>query len=80
MAKGVTEKGAGPIFALTVIALVVSACASQMDPDPNTNRPSCPRDLILQCYKRTAQPAECRCVSQDEIKRTVETIIGNGPL
>jgi hypothetical protein len=64
---------------LTTIAIVVSACASQMDPDPDINRPVCPRNLILKCYKRTAQPAECRCVSQDDVERTFEKIIGQKP-
>jgi len=67
--------GLTPIL-LTMIAIVVSACASQMDPDPYARRPACPGDLVLQCVERTAQVSRCTCVSRDAIQETIESIMG----
>lgn len=65
---------------LIKLAITVSACAPQ-DPyraDANDGH-DCPPNMKMECYKRTAQPAECRCVTQDRVEKTFEMIIGDGP-
>lgn len=65
---------------ISTLAIVAAGCASQMESDEySMARPSCPRDMTLQCFKRTAQPAKCSCVSRDEIEETIESIIGSDP-
>ncbi len=65
---------------ISTLAIVAAGCTSQMESDEySMARPSCPRNMILQCFKRTAQPAVCRCVTQGDLEETIESIIGSDP-
>lgn len=61
---------------LSMMAIIVSACASQIEPDPYTNRPACPGDRVLQCVETTSQVAKCGCVPRADMQETIESIMG----
>jgi hypothetical protein len=76
------SRGNSGLAAVMISALVVvaSGCASQTESyEDSTAGPQCPRNMTMKCYERTAQPAECSCVTQGNIEETFERIMQRGP-
>jgi hypothetical protein len=65
-------------IAILAAAMLAAGCASQGDVDyPNVRRDYCPRNMTLQCFKRTAEPKRCTCVTPLELEELLEDVIGN---
>jgi hypothetical protein len=70
----------GRTAAILILAagMLAAGCASQGDVDDTNIRPNyCPRNMTLQCFKRTAEPERCTCVTAADIEVLIEGVIGN---
>ncbi len=64
-------------IAILAAAMLAAGCASHGDvDDTNVRREYCPRNMTLQCFKRTAEPKRCTCVTPLEIEELLEDVIG----
>lgn len=66
-------------FKTTIVSIAfifVTGCATQSEPDEYaTVRPSCPRDLKMQCFERRGQVTKCRCVTDGEMEEMLEDLV-----
>ena len=60
-------------FSMT--SMMLAACGSQPLSDEETQaRPSCPRDMRMECFERWGQTTKCRCVTPGELEQTLEDL------
>ena len=60
-------------IAILAAALLATGCASQPDFDETNNQNvTCPGNKALRCFKRTAEPEECSCVTTQDLERLLE--------
>ena len=64
-------------IAILAATMLAAGCASQGDIDgTNVRHEYCPRNMTMQCFKRTAEPRRCTCVTKAELEELLEDVIG----
>lgn len=67
------KPGRSAVIAVLAAALLTVGCASQGGGDEFDVRPiSCPKNMTMRCFKRTAEPEQCSCVSRQKIEDLLE--------
>ena len=65
-------------IAILAAAMLAAGCASPGDvDDTNVRHEYFPRNMTLQCFKRTAEPKRCACVTKAELEELLEDVIGH---
>lgn len=67
------KRGNSAVIAVMAAALLTVGCASQGGVDDFDVQPiSCPKNMTMRCFKRTAEPEQCSCVSRQKIENLLE--------
>lgn len=65
--------------AVVLTVLAMAGCASQSSHDDDTYaQQRCPHNQKLKCTKRSAEPEQCSCISQQDVEELFQRVIGGG--
>ena len=72
------KPGRTAAIAVLVTAMLAAGCALEGDVDNSDARnQQCPRNMTIQCTRRSAEPERCLCVRPGAAERVIDDAIGS---